>query len=592
MPRTSKEAAMIRCAPLALVLLLLAAPLLGAPLPEPSPTPPAAAASLQAVPTAIPPAAAAPPAGSPAGPAGAAKPVPAHAAPVAPAKPAPAAVIRATATVAAAVQPVPQPTSQTAPQSVAQPAVSTAGPAAAMLKPIALSTAAMLTTPESLGALGIIGPPETASDGEADADPDATAPDGTGFAAPDGIRPGPRPDGRPLRLYRNPMVDSLVRFFDERRRDVLERGWRRSGRYLPMIRRVFRAEGVPPELGYLAAVESNFNPHARSPARAVGLWQFTAPTARKFGLRMVRPWYDERLDPQASTRAAARLLAYLYDRYEDWALDLAAYNAGEARVNEALARAQRRGRPADYWSLRLPQQTEGFVPSFLAIAAIMEAPQAHGLEAVARDEPLPGEAVELSTAAALPDLAGRLGIPPEQLALRNPAWRRGMVPALPALGPVRLWVPPGKGPALLASLASDPPKGIPWLIYTVAEGDTVSDVARRFAVRTGDVLALNNLSGRSLLAIGQPLLVPVPAGTAPAAVAAAVPGFTPETGVAPAGAELRVHRVLSGESLWSIARQYGVRMAELRQWNGLSGSVVQPDQQLAVYVSPEWAAAR
>lgn len=419
----------------------------------------------------------------------------------------------------------------------------------------------------------------------------AALPEGVAWAGPQGIAPGPRTGGRPLRLYRNDMVDSLVRYFLEQKRDVLERGWRRSGRYLPMIRRVFRAEGVPEELAYLAAVESNFNPRARSPARAVGLWQFTAPTARAFGLRMHRPWYDERLDPESATHAAARLLAYLYDRYESWELALAAYNAGEARVNRALAHARRTGRAPDYWHLRLPRQTRGFVPAFLALAAIMEDPAAHGLAGIARDAPLESEGLELDVAATLADLAGRVGVPTEALVRRNPAWQGGLIPPVEGVDSVLLWVPPGLGPRLLASLQARPPDAIPWLVHRVREGETVSHIAQYYGVRIRDVLALNSLHWRSTLAIGQPLLVPVAADT-PVAAAAEEPLFEPEAATAPAVAQLHLHRVRSGESLWSIARTYGVRMTQLKLWNRLAGQVLQPNQELVVFLPTSWTTAR
>jgi membrane-bound lytic murein transglycosylase D len=413
------------------------------------------------------------------------------------------------------------------------------------------------------------------------------------YRGPQGIRPAPRPGGRPLTLYRTASVESLIRYFTERRREVVERGWRRSGRYLPMIRRVLREEGVPEALAYLAAVESNFNPLARSPARAVGLWQFTAPTARAFGLRIHRPWYDERLDPEAATHAAARLLAYLYDRYGNWELALAAYNAGEARVNAAIARARRAGRPADYWNLRLPRQTRGFVPAFLAIAAIMEAPAAHGLEAVARDAPLESVGLEIELSATLDAVAERLQLPAAALRERNLAWRRGLMPPL-AVGPVLLRLPPGSGPRLLASLAERPPDEGSWWVHTVREGETVSHIALRYGVRTGDMLALNRLRWNSLLSIGQPVLVPVgaEAGQAIAATDPAGPGAAAADGAGPPESEARLHRVQSGESLWSIAQRYGVRMTELRLWNRLGDPVLQPDQELVVYVPADWTAVR
>lgn len=476
-------------------------------------------------------------------------------------------------------------------------AVVTAGPAAGRspeqgdLPAYALNTVAPEPVEEDSGLAALWA--SLMGGGEADADvspegeglsqPDAPGNEGT--VPPDEAAPGSR-HPRPLQLYRNDKVDSVIAYLMREKRDVIEAGWVRSGRYLPMIRRVFGELGLPADLAYLAAVESSFHPKARSPVNAVGLWQLMAPTARKFGLRIRYPWYDERLDPERATWAAGRFLAYLYDRYGQWELVLAAYNAGEGRVNSAMRRVERRGgEDTDYWSLPLPRQTRGFVPAFLAMAAIYGAPQAYGLDAVPRDDAWSGDTVELGLATTLEDVARRLDAPLDTVRRLNPAWRRGIMPNLERT-PVLLRVPHGDAARLQASLAANPPDSIPWLVHTVREGQTVSHVAEIYGVSTREILALNGLGRRSLIHIGQQLLVPL-AEDDPAAVRSqrelAQRWQSPRAGSA-ALTRPHTHAVAPGESLWSIARRYNVRMGDLRRWNDLEDNVLQPRQELLVYV--------
>ncbi|MBX9603675.1 MAG: lytic transglycosylase domain-containing protein [Bryobacteraceae bacterium] len=134
--------------------------------------------------------------------------------------------------------------------------------------------------------------------------------------------------------------------------------------YRTMIEQVFDQEGLPRKLLWVGLVESGFNPLARSPKNAVGIWQFIPETAEAFGLRIEGP--DERSDPAKSTRAAARYLKLLYARFGDWPLALAAYNAGERTVQEAA----RKGQTTDFWRLAdaglLPRETQAYVPAVLA----------------------------------------------------------------------------------------------------------------------------------------------------------------------------------------------------------------------------------
>lgn len=220
----------------------------------------------------------------------------------------------------------------------------------------------------------------------------------------------------------------------------LRRGFASAGRYMEIIEREFGRAGVPLELGYLPIIESNFSNAAVSRASAVGLWQFTAGTAREYGLLVNRD-VDERRDPEKATRAAAHLLRDLYDRFERWDLALAAYNAGAGSVRRALA-----ARPGarDFWSLadRLPGETRNYVPNVLATALIASRPETFGLVDLDRDAPLRYDTYVVSHRVDVGTIARLCGSSREEVAELNPSLRKGVVPLLADGFPVRL--PQGK----------------------------------------------------------------------------------------------------------------------------------------------------
>jgi len=137
---------------------------------------------------------------------------------------------------------------------------------------------------------------------------------------------------------------------------------------VPGLKDIFRQEGVPPELVWVAEVESSFNPQARSPAGALGLFQLMAPTARQYGLSVDNP--DERRDPEKSARAAARCLKDLHRQFGSWPLALAAYNSGTGRVSKALK--QTNGRTFEDIADGLPMETQMYVPKVLALVSLRE----------------------------------------------------------------------------------------------------------------------------------------------------------------------------------------------------------------------------
>jgi membrane-bound lytic murein transglycosylase D len=278
-----------------------------------------------------------------------------------------------------------------------------------------------------------------------------------------------------------------------------------------MIQDLFQAGGLPPELAYLAIVESNLNPLALSPKRAAGLWQFMPDTAGHFGLR-VEPWYDERLDPVLSTQAAARLLSYLHDRYGNWELALAAYNAGEGRVNRALRRSRSSGDEEDFWNLRLPLQTRRYVPSFLAVALIYNDLEGHGFAPFEPRSMLKSEDLRGPLATSLHEISLRTGIPVTLLEELNPAWRRGFIPPVHR-GDVLLRLPIGGTQRVQRALAKGGPFAPPrTMTHRVMPGETLGAIARRYGVDMDLILAANRIRNRHWLRSGQTVQIPLAGG--------------------------------------------------------------------------------
>jgi membrane-bound lytic murein transglycosylase D len=260
-----------------------------------------------------------------------------------------------------------------------------------------------------------------------------------------------KPAGIVAGSYQIQQNDTVQRFLDQfqtgYRRAVVERWLTRSGRFLPMILEVFRQKGLPEELVFTAMIESGFDPVAVSRAGAKGLWQFMAPTARQYGLRVDR-WLDERLDPEKSTVAAANYLKDLYTTFGSWDLTQAAYNAGEMKVIRAIKGTGTR----DFWSLTnsrlLRDETKNYVPAIHAVTIISQEPEQYGF-AVTPDEPLSYERITVPKGTSLKHVATLSGISFDELVRLNSELRMKQTPPD---SPYHLKVPLGSGASLQAGL--------------------------------------------------------------------------------------------------------------------------------------------
>lgn len=323
-----------------------------------------------------------------------------------------------------------------------------------------------------------------------------------------------------------PPVFQFINFFVAGRgHSTMEVGLQRSGRYRQMVERVFKEEKVPLDLMWLAQAESVWKPNALSRAAAKGIWQFIPSTGTRYGLAQTT-WIDDRSQPEKSTRAAARYLRWLHDHFAgDWLLAMAAYNSGENRVDNAIARCGY----ADFWELYkrglLPQETRNYVPCILSIIVISKNQKRYGFE-IKPDSPLNYETVELSGQTDLKVVADLIGVPYESVQDLNAELRRGTSPAGERY---TIKVPKGLKKQFDVAYAALPEEQrvrritvpteeiadryrsnyrVQVASYQVRRGDTLASVARRSGVSVQELAKMNRMSSRGELKRGQTVKVP------------------------------------------------------------------------------------
>jgi peptidoglycan lytic transglycosylase D len=361
------------------------------------------------------------------------------------------------------------------------------------------------------------------------------------------------PPGLPVPTYPvvvNAPVEALIDHFVARDRERFGMWISRSGRYLPMIQRIFRERGLPEELAYTAMIESGFSPRAVSRVGAKGMWQFMEATGRRYGLVIDR-WIDERLDPVKSTMAAAEYLGDLYGMFGHWFLAQAGYNAGEARVGRAIQRA----RTSDFWALtqtrHLPDETKLFVPQILAAAVITQAPTRYGFD-VTLEAPLAYDEVTTRRALDFDTIASLAGVSIEEIRDLNPAL---LARITPPFGTYTLRLPPGAGSRFEAALQAAPPASLPtWLVHKIGRNQSLAEIARLYRVTAQRLSELNHLPGGRLRGIRE--LV--------------VPAVTPSVATAaPASGTPREVVVRKGDTLSAIAARHRVSPQALARLNGM-----------------------
>ncbi len=302
-------------------------------------------------------------------------------------------------------------------------------------------------------------------------------------------------------------VGRYLDYFRNTRRRGLEGALARSTRYLRRFKRIFRKAGLPEELAYLPLIESGYVENAVSPAQAVGMWQFTAETARRFNL-VSNPWFDRRRDPDASARAAARYLRQLHRRFNNWDLALAAYNSGAGTVGWALRVNRKAGLPTHFWALsELPEETRNYVPAFLAAVLIARNLDVFGFDKIRFMPRMTFERIKVSPGISLTTLAQHLEIDEASLYELNPELIRRRTP--PGDSFYLLRIPPGTRRMVRSKFTGGKATPRDWMLHRVSEGDTVQTLATRFRALPDRILRFNRIQDNRELAAREFVIIPL-----------------------------------------------------------------------------------
>jgi membrane-bound lytic murein transglycosylase D len=397
----------------------------------------------------------------------------------------------------------------------------------------------------------------------------------------------------------NERVQYYLDYFRGRARDHFAVYLARLGRFDAMLRSKLQAAHLPQDLEYMALIESGLNPNAVSRRRAVGLWQFMSWTGKRYGLA-VDPWVDERRDPWQATDAAIRMISELNDQFGSLYLAAAAYDAGPGKIQRGLNRFALDGQEGNdrFFALAderfLRRETRDYVPKIIAAAMIAKEPEKWGFVNIDRWSPLTFDSIRVNDAVGLDVLARLADTTQEAMEELNPQLVRRMTP------PGRtVWVrlPVGKADSTVARLAVLPPeRRITHREHYVSRGETLGAIAARYRVSVDDILSANRGLRPRALQVGQRLVIPT-TGVRPAdrrLYASATPSRSARRAAPtrymlstaarlPATGARRVHVVRAGETAWTIARKFQVKLGALLRENGLTKySLIKPGQTLRI----------
>ena len=325
----------------------------------------------------------------------------------------------------------------------------------------------------------------------------------------------------PFQIDYTPLLEeTIINYLENRQATYLEL-YSKSDYFFPIFENALQKYNVPLELKYIPVIESALNPRAKSRVGATGLWQFMFNTAKDLDLK-VNSYVDERMDPIKSSEAAAKYLSELYARFNDWNLAIAAYNYGPGNIRRAIKASGY----SNFWNLRgyLPKETANYVPSFIATLYLFEFAHKHEIKMKSKQMKLAlTDSIPIKKMVSFSHIADKIGIPADTLNFLNPSYIHSIIPNVKNKQ-YYLTLPQAYTDVFIEKEAE---------IYNMADLDYNS--------REKPLPQLYELNSRT------------------------------------------VYRVVNGDFLGKIARNYGVRVSDIKKWNKLKDDKLKIGKRLIIF---------
>lgn len=381
-------------------------------------------------------------------------------------------------------------------------------------------------------------------------------------------------------------VQDAIDYFTTDAREFMRRSLERSNKYAPMIRKIFRDRGLPTDLVYLALIETGYRVDAVSPAKAAGLWQFMKATARGYNLT-INDWVDERLHPVKATEAAAAYLDYLHKKFDCWHLAVAAYNAGEGKIE----RAQKKYNVESFWEISakgkyLALETRNYVPKFLAAILIAKDPARFGFDDITPELPEVYDEVEVPTPTDLSVIARLAGVSEEDIKALNPHLKRWCTPLNERNYTVA--VPQGTSVAFYQRYAKLPVQDrMKVSVHQVRNGESLRSIASQYGLTASTLKVFNGLKSSRIKA-GQKIKLPVdPVVYLAQQKKHDVMVAAKRKRLEALGSKV-VYTVRAGDNPWLIAKNFDIHWKDIAAWNNIEDvTKIQPGQKLVLYLDKD-----